>query len=344
MVQENISLLPYNTFGIDVQAKHFARFSSVPGLQELLAYRNRHEATAAIPSPLLVLGGGSNILFTQDYNGWVFKNELKGISLEREDSEFYYVKVAGGENWHGFVQHCISQGYAGLENLSLIPGCSGASPMQNIGAYGVEVKDVFDSLEALDLETNTIVTFGLNDCEFGYRESVFKHKYKNRFIILSVTYRLRKQPVFNISYGAIEQELEQMGVTALSIRAISEAVIRIRSSKLPDPAQIGNAGSFFKNPTIPFALFEVLQKEYPSLPHYAVADPSLVKVPAGWLIEQCGWKGFRDGDAGCHAKQALVLVNYGQASGEAIYKLSGKIIDSVLQRFGITLEREVNIV
>ncbi|RXK86617.1 UDP-N-acetylmuramate dehydrogenase [Filimonas effusa] len=344
MVQENISLLGYNTFGIDVQAKHFARFSSLAELQELLEYRNARAGATVVPLPMLILGGGSNMLFTYNYNGWVFKNELKGIDLVKEDAEFYYVKVAGGENWHRFVLYCIGHGYAGLENLSLIPGCAGASPMQNIGAYGVEVKDVFESLEALDIESNTVVGFGLKDCAFGYRESVFKHQYKNRFIILNVTYRLRKQPVFNISYGAIEQELAQMGIETLSIKAISDAVIRIRSSKLPDPAQIGNAGSFFKNPTIPFALFEVLQKEYPALPHYAVADPALVKVPAGWLIEQCGWKGFRDGDAGCHAKQALVLVNYGKASGAAIYQLSEKIIDSVLQRFGITLEREVNII
>jgi UDP-N-acetylmuramate dehydrogenase len=216
--------------------------------------------------------------------------------------------------------------------------------MQNIGAYGVEVKDVFESLEALHIDTNEIVTFNTLDCAFGYRESVFKHKYKNQFVILNVTYRLRKQPVFNTSYGAIEQELEQMGVQTLSIKAISEAVIRIRRSKLPDPAEIGNAGSFFKNPTIPIEQFEALQSEYPAMPHYPVADKALVKIPAGWLIEQCGWKGYRKGDAGCHARQALVLVNYGHATGHEIYLLSEQIITSIHEKYGITLEREVNLI
>jgi UDP-N-acetylmuramate dehydrogenase len=254
------------------------------------------------------------------------------------------VKVSGGEHWHSFVEYCIARNYAGIENLSLIPGCAGASPMQNIGAYGVEVKDVFDSLEALHIDTKETVTFNNQDCAFGYRESVFKHKYKNQFIILNVTYRLRKQPVFNTSYGAIEQELEQMGVQTLSIKAISEAVIRIRRSKLPDPAEIGNAGSFFKNPTIPVEQFETLQSAYPAMPHYPVANQALVKIPAGWLIEQCGWKGYRKGDAGCHAKQALVLVNYGHATGNDIYLLSEQIITSIHEKYGITLEREVNLV
>jgi UDP-N-acetylmuramate dehydrogenase len=348
MIQENISLQPYNTFGINATARYFARFSTVEALQELLTPNAKTSPNnSPLPTPnsqLLLLGGGSNMLFTGDYNGLVLKNELKGIKLLKEDDEHYYVKVNAGENWHGFVQYCIAHGYAGVENLSLIPGCAGASPMQNIGAYGVEIKDVFESLEALEINTKEIVTFTNSDCAFGYRESVFKHKYKNQFIILNVTFRLRKQPAFNTSYGAIEQELEQMGVQTLSIKAISEAVIRIRSSKLPDPAQIGNAGSFFKNPTIPATQFEALQQQYPAMPHYPVADTAFVKIPAGWLIEQCGWKGYRNGDAGCHAKQALVLVNYGHATGNEIYRLSEQIITSIQDKYGITLEREVNMI
>ncbi len=338
-VQENISLRPYNTFHIDVAAKQFAAFSSTDELETLHAF-SRFTVDS---SRLLILGGGSNILFINNFSGLVLKNELKGIEIIKEDALHYYVKVSAGENWHQLVLHCIAHNYAGLENLSLIPGCVGASPMQNIGAYGVEIKDVFESLEAYDLEDKKVVTFSLNDCEFGYRESVFKRRHKGRFVILNVTYRLNKQPLFNTSYGAIEQELQGMGVKELSIQAISQAVINIRSSKLPDPAQIGNAGSFFKNPQISIEQFNILKEKYAGLPGYPVNEYN-IKVAAGWLIEQCGWKGYREGDAGVHAKQALVLVNYANAGGEDIYKLSGKIIESVQNTFGITLEREVNII
>lgn len=291
----------------------------------------------------LILGGGSNILLTQNFNGIVLKNELRGIELLREDANHYYVKAAAGENWNAFVMHCIDHNYAGLENLSLIPGNVGASPMQNIGAYGVEVKDVFESLEAMNRNDLSVQTFNANDCAFGYRESVFKRKYKDEFVILSVTFRLNKQPAFNTTYGAIEQELEKMNVQTLSIKAISQAVINIRTSKLPDPKQIGNAGSFFKNPIITKKHFDKLKNEYATLPGY-VADDAHMKVAAGWLIEQCGWKGYRKNDYGVHAKQALVLVNYGIASGKEIYDLSTEIINSVQQKFDIILEREVNIV
>lgn len=331
-ILQNISLKPYNTFGIDVTAKEFAVFRSAEELSELLSDQNR-----------LILGGGSNILLTKDFDGIVLKNELKGIELIHEDDHHLFVKAAAGENWHQFVLHCIQHNYAGVENLSLIPGNVGASPMQNIGAYGVEIKDVFYSLEAFHIADKNIVEFSANDCEFGYRESVFKRKYRNEFVILSVIFRLSKYPVFNTSYGAIEQELQQMNVKELSIQAISQAVINIRSSKLPDPKQTGNAGSFFKNPQIEAEQYEQLKANFPNISAYPLPDGN-VKLAAGWLIEQCGWKGYRDGDAGCHAKQALVLVNYGHAKGEDIYALSEKIITSVREKFGVTLEREVNIV
>lgn len=347
-ILENCALKKFNTFGIDASAKYFAAFKSVKELDELLEFAKPQ--TEGHKPQTLILGGGSNILFTQNFNGLVLKNELKGIELVKEDEEFMYVKAAAGENWHQFVLHCIDNNRAGVENLSLIPGNVGASPMQNIGAYGVEIKDVFHSLEAFHIADKTTVHFNLTDCEFGYRESVFKRKYKNQFVITAVTYKLKKQPVFNISYGAIEQELEKMGVRDLSIKAISAAVINIRSSKLPDPAEIGNAGSFFKNPEIEHSKFEMLKAAYPQIIGYTLPNGN-VKLAAGWLIEQCGpagsdtsWKGYREGDAGCHAKQALVLVNYGHADGDAIYRLSVQIVNSVQDKFGITLEREVNII
>ncbi len=344
LIQQNISLRSFNTFGIDANAKYFAAFSSCDELENLLhqvsslSSVNQHLST-------FLLGGGSNILFTQNFNGLVLKNEIRGIGLVREDTDFFYVKAAAGEQWYSFVMHCIENNYAGIENLSLIPGCVGAAPMQNIGAYGVEIKDVFEELEAFRIRDKTIVKFNLSDCAFGYRESVFKRKYKGEFVILNVTFRLRKKPMFNTSYGAIEEELAKTNVSELSIRAISQAVINIRSSKLPDPKLIGNAGSFFKNPTISTEQLQELQQTYPAIPNYpADNNAQNRKIAAGWLIEQCGWKGFREGDAGCHAKQALVLVNYGNATGAEILSLSQKIIGSVNIKFGIDLEREVNIV
>lgn len=340
-MQTNISLKKYNTFGIDVAAKYFATFNSVDVLSELLSFNEQQ--TANHEPRTLILGGGSNILFTKNFDGLVLKNEIKGIELIREDDNYIYIKAAAGENWHRFVLHCINNNWAGVENLSLIPGNVGASPMQNIGAYGVEIKDIFYSLEAFHLQEKKIVQFNIDDCTFGYRESVFKKKYKNEFVITSVVFRLNKQPKFNTSYGAIEQELEKMEVKELSIKAISDAVINIRSSKLPDPAQIGNAGSFFKNPEIEGVMFDILHSKFPAIVGYKLPNGN-VKLAAGWLIEQCGWKGYREGDAGCHAKQALVLVNYGNAKGNAIYALSEKIIASVKEKFGVNLEREVNII
>lgn len=338
-LQENVSLQPYNTFGIKASAQYFSTFNDSSALEELLSTSNLKPQT----SNLLILGGGSNILLTKNFDGLVLKNEIKGIEIVKEDEEHIYIKAGGGENWHQFVMHCVNNNYAGVENLSLIPGNVGASPMQNIGAYGVEIKDVFYELQAFHIHDKATVKFSLNDCAFGYRESVFKNKYKGQFVITSVTYRLNKKPTFHTSYGAIRQELEKMEVQELSIQAISQAVITIRSSKLPNPKEVGNAGSFFKNPQILKHELHALAQIYPTIPSFPV-DEGHVKVPAGWLIEQCGWKGYRKGDAGCYLKQALVLVNYGNASGKEIFELSEAILQSVKNKFGIVLEREVNVI
>jgi UDP-N-acetylmuramate dehydrogenase len=336
-VQQNFLLKKYNTFGIEVYAKYFAEFDSLNVLQEALP------SIASGNFPILILGGGSNILFTKNFEGLILKNELRGISVIKEDDEFVYVQAGAGENWHQFVLYCLQKNLSGVENLSLIPGNVGASPMQNIGAYGVEIKDVFYELEAFHLKEKTGTRFDSIACEFGYRDSIFKRRYKDQFAILNVTFRLNKKPAYNISYGAIEQELKQMGAQELNIRAISQAVINIRSSRLPDPGVIGNAGSFFKNPTMPGKNFDELKKIYFDIPSYIV-NQDHVKIPAAWLIEQCGWKGYKKGDAGVHVKQALVLVNYGKASGKEIYQLSEEIKNSVKQKFNIDLEREVNII
>jgi UDP-N-acetylmuramate dehydrogenase len=290
----------------------------------------------------LILGGGSNILLTGDFGGLVIKVELKGIQLVDEDENHIWVKVGAGEVWHEWVMYAIGQNWAGLENLSLIPGTVGASPMQNIGAYGVEIREVFENLEALDRKTLEMRTFSSEDCGFGYRESVFKHTLKDQFVICSVTFKLKKAPEFKVDYGAIQEVLKENGVSVLSLQAVSEAVISIRKSKLPDPAEIGNAGSFFKNPTIGYEQFAQLKTEFPTLPGYPNEDG--VKVPAGWLIEQAGWKGKRIGEVGVHEKQALVLVNYGQGNGEAIKNLSEQVQKSVQEKFGIRLSPEVNFI
>ncbi|HVU56359.1 MAG TPA: UDP-N-acetylmuramate dehydrogenase [Puia sp.] len=334
---ENFSLRPYNTLGIEARARYFSALRSLEDLSDLADPGGRSSS-----GPLLILGGGSNILFTGDFDGLVLRNELKGIELPREDDDHIYVRAGAGESWHGFVQYALEKGWAGIENLSLIPGSVGAAPMQNIGAYGVEIKDVFHELSAWHLMEKKIYTFNLRDCEFGYRESAFKQRYKDQFIILDVTFRLNKKPHFHTEYGDIRAELERMQVRELSIRAVSEAVMHIRRTKLPDPAKIGNAGSFFKNPTVTKEKLAELKISYPDIVGYP--RPVGIKLAAGWLIEQCGWKGFRRGDAGCHAHQALVLVNYGHATGREIYDLSEEILQSVQAKFGVELEREVNIV
>ena len=334
-IHENFPLKAYNTFSIDAKAKIFNSFSFVEELEEKLMMYSEY--------PIFILGGGSNILFTKDYDGAVLKNEIKGIELQHEDADHVYVKVGAGENWHQFVLHCLSHNWAGIENLSLIPGNVGASPIQNIGAYGVELDDVFWSLEAFHLDEKRIHTFTREDCEFGYRNSIFKERYKDQFAIISVTFQLKKKPIFHTDYGAIAEELEKMRVKDLSIQAVSQAVINIRSSKLPDPKKIANAGSFFKNPEVPTEKYEALNLQFPNIVAYPLAKGT-VKLAAGWMIEQCGWKGYRKGDAGCHTKQALVLVNYGNATGKEIFDLSAEILHSVKNKFDVVLEREVNIV
>jgi UDP-N-acetylmuramate dehydrogenase len=335
-ILENISLKKFNTFGIDVTAKYFLEIDSVAGIQNFLADKKISS------HPLLVLGGGSNILFTKNFDGVVVKNNLKGIELLKEDDEYYYVKVSAGEAWHQFVMHCIQKNYAGVENLSLIPGSAGAAPIQNIGAYGVEQKEVFHEMEAIRIDENKLVVFNKSDCRFGYRDSIFKREAKGKFIITSVTFKLFKNPKLNTSYGAISQEMEKMGVKTISIAAISQAVCNIRRSKLPDPEKIGNAGSFFKNPVISNDKYELLKKDFPAI--YAYKDPLGMKLAAGWLIEQCGWKGKQVGNTGVHKDQALVLVNYGNANGAEVFELSGRIMESVKEKFGVELEREVVIV
>lgn len=339
-ILENSSLKPFNSFGIDAYARYLASFEDTESLEELL---HTTQQKPAKEQNVLVLGGGSNILFTQNWDGWVLRNQIRGIELQHEDPDFVYVKAGAGENWHQFTQYCISKGWAGLENLSLIPGSVGASPMQNIGAYGVEVRDVFWSLDAYHKKDKVVQSFTAGDCAFGYRESVFKNRYRDQFVILSVTFRLRKKPIFHTQYGAIQHELDRMGVQEISIEKIAQAVMNIRRSKLPDPAKIGNAGSFFKNPIIPLEKYQELKTEFADIVGFTVGADH-VKLAAGWLIESCGWKGYREGDAGCHAHQALVLVNYGNATGSEIYDLSEKIKESVKFKFGVELEREVNIV
>ena len=332
----NYSLKKYHTFGTDVYARYFIEVNSIEDFKAL------QKEALYTSNTSLILGGGSNLLFTKNFNGLVIKNNLKGIDIVKQDADFVYVKAAAGENWHQFVLWCVNHNYGGIENLSLIPGCVGASPMQNIGAYGVEIKDVCHEVNTIDVQSGEEKIFSNADCQFGYRESVFKHIYKNKYLITSVVFKLNKKPVFNTSYGAIEQELKTMGVTQPSVKAISDAVITIRSSKLPDPAKIGNAGSFFKNPEVSKQKHDELKQQHPNLVAYLL-DNGNYKLAAGWLIEQCGFKGKRFGDAGVHVNQALVLVNYGNASGSEIYNLSQQVLDAVQNTFGVTLEREVNI-
>jgi len=336
-IQRDISLKELNTFGIDAKASYYGEFHSVAELQNLIADPDFQKMEK------LILGGGSNLLFTRDFAGIVLRNRIMGKEILEQNDEFAYVRAGAGETWHDFVLFCIEHGFGGLENLSLIPGTVGAAPMQNIGAYGAEIKDTFAYLEAVNINDGNIQTFDKDACRFGYRESVFKKELKGQFIITSVAFRLNKKPQFNTSYGAIQTTLDEMGIKKLSIKAISDAVCHIRRSKLPNPAEIGNAGSFFKNPEIPENQYEALKAKFPEIPSYKTR-PGMVKIPAGWLNEQCGWKGKVVGETGVHKNQALVLVNYGNASGSEVKKLSDDIRHSVREKFGIELEVEVNIV
>lgn len=297
---------------------------------------------SSLPAEKHILGGGSNVLLTGNVSGLLLVNRLKGIDVLREDDDHVWLQVQSGEVWHELVMYAIKNGWAGIENLALIPGTVGAAPIQNIGAYGVEVKETIETVNAWHWEEKRMVSFANADCRFGYRDSIFKQELKGKIFITSVVFRLGKKPVFHTTYGAISQELEKNGIKELSIKAIADAVIAIRSSKLPDPKKIGNAGSFFKNPVITAEHFELLQTNYPDIPSYP-AGSDHVKVPAGWLIEKAGWKGYRAGDAGVHEKQALVLVNYAHAGGAEIWALSGEIVQSIKERFGIELEREVQV-
>ncbi|HQV00225.1 MAG: UDP-N-acetylmuramate dehydrogenase [Bacteroidia bacterium] len=335
-ILNNISLKPLNTFGIDVQATSFVKIDSYNHLMQLVQMPVFKE------QPHYILGGGSNLLLTQNYNGLMVQIANKGIEVLKETTQHVYVKVQAGEVWHQFVIWCIAQNYAGVENLSLIPGSVGAGPMQNIGAYGVELKDVFFELEALHIPTNTLKTFDAGQCNFGYRQSIFKTELKSQCIILSVTFRLNKQPEFKVSYGAIKEQLELMQIKTLSIKAISDAVISIRKSKLPNPEEIGNAGSFFKNPTISKEQYKMLISNYPDCVGYALPNDE-IKLAAGWLIEQCGFKGKRIGNTGAHAKQALVLVNYGGATGAEVFACAQQIQQEVKLKFDVCLDMEVNI-
>lgn len=334
-ILQNISLKKYNTFGIEVKANQFIEINSSDELHSLIA----------VTKDFFILSGGSNLLLTKDIEKLVIYLNTKGIEIltEMQNENEVFVKVSAGENWHEFVLWCINHNFGGIENMSLIPGNVGTSPIQNIGAYGIELKDTMYELEALDIATGALKTFSKAQCEFGYRNSVFKSNLKGKFIITNVTFKLTtKKHQLNSSYGAIQLELEKNNIQNPTIKDISNAVIAIRQSKLPDPKKIGNSGSFFKNPMISKHQFRQLQHKFPDVPHYIVSETE-VKVPAGWLVEQCGFKGKRFGDAGVHKNQALVLVNYGNATGKEIFDLSKRIQKEVLERFDISLEAEVNI-
>ena len=334
---ENYPLLKLNTFGVDVKAKYFTSINTINELIEVT------KTNVFKDLELLILGGGSNILFTKDFDGLVILNNIKGKEIIDQNQQSIFLKIGAGENWHELVMYCVDNGWGGIENLSLIPGNTGTAPMQNIGAYGVEIKETFIELEALEISSGKIVKFNNSDCEFGYRESVFKNKMKNQYIILNITLELKKNPVLNINYGDVKAILESQNIKNPVIKEVSNAIISIRQSKLPDPKKIGNSGSFFKNPIVSLNQLEFIKKKYPKVVNYEINENEF-KIAAGWLIERAGWKGKKFNNYGVHEKQALVLVNYGLANGMEIFDLSEKIILDIKDKFGITLEREVNII
>ena len=337
-IQENISLQRLNTFGIEAKAKYFIEVVSTTQLEELIrhpVYRDHSH---------LILGSGSNVLFTKDYEGIIIKCALSGISIRNENDDFVLLKGGAGENWHSLVMHCIQHNWGGVENLSLIPGTVGAAPMQNIGAYGVEIKDVIECVNGIDLGTGIERSFTSSDCKFNYRESIFKQELKEKYFISSITLRLsKKNHQIKTAYGAIQEVLNKHSSLHPTIKDVSDAVIAIRQSKLPDPQLIGNAGSFFKNPAVSESVLEEMKKDYPSIPFYPT-DNQYFKISAAWLIDQCGWKGKKFGSIGVHPLQALVLVNYGDGKGEEIFQLATRIQHSVKEKFGVTLTTEVNII
>lgn len=337
-IREQVNLAPYNSFGIEVYARWFTRIVRPEQITALLQHSLFNK------EPHLILGGGSNILFTRPYEGLIIRVELKGIQIIRRDNNNVWVKAAAGENWHELVMFCVQHNFGGIENLSLIPGMAGAAPIQNIGAYGVELAEVLEEVEGIDLSTGNRKTLYAHECRFGYRDSIFKQELRGKFLISSITLRLTaKNHRLCTSYGTIAATLKSMNITEPTIQDLSHAVMQIRSSKLPDPKLLGNAGSFFKNPVIDFAQYHSLKEEHPDIPGFII-DNQQVKIPAAWLIEQCGWKGKRHGDAGVHIHQPLVLVNYGKARGEEILQLAMNISDSVKEKFNITLQPEVNII
>ncbi|QYJ68324.1 UDP-N-acetylmuramate dehydrogenase [Flavobacterium litorale] len=335
-LHKNYSLKTYNTFGINAYAKNFIAITTTTELAKVIQQNTDKK--------LFILGGGSNMLLTQDVDALVIHINNKGIEVVQEDANSVHIKAMAGENWHEFVRHCIDNDYGGLENMSLIPGNVGTAPIQNIGAYGAEIKDTFVSCQAMNISTQEVVTFTKEECEFAYRESIFKNNLKGKYIITSVTFKLTKtNHNINTAYGDINKELLKNGITNPTIKDVSNAVIAIRQNKLPNPNELGNSGSFFKNPIVSKELFNMVYAQHPEMPHYIISDTE-VKVPAGWLIEQSGFKGKRFGDAGVHKKQALVLVNYGTATGQEILALAKKIQTAVYKNFGIAITTEVNII
>lgn len=338
-MKQHISLKPYNTFSVDVIARYFTTIDSVAAMQAILS---DHQWKTI---PLFILGGGSNVLFTKDVDGLVIHNQIMGIEKINEDADHIFLKIGAGENWHQLVLYCVAHDYAGIENLSLIPGTVGAAPIQNIGAYGVELKDTLHEVHTIDIEKNSTRIFSKAECELGYRDSVFKNALKNKYVITHVVLQLNKKPTFHLEYGAIKEKLN--GKT-ISIKSISDAIIQIRQEKLPDPKKIPNAGSFFKNPIIDENQFLTLQKKYPKMPYFkdtdCISQNIRYKIPAAWLIEQCGFKGKRFGHVGVHEKQALVLINDGNGTGDDIKILSETIKNAVKNTFQIMLTTEVNII
>lgn len=336
-IQNNISLKEYNTFGIEVLAKYFVEINSAEELKQLINMPLFNSGRR------LVLGGGSNLLLTDNFDGLVIKISIPGIEITDEDKENVVIRAGAGVIWHELVLFCVERNYGGIENMSLIPGTVGAAPIQNIGAYGQELKDVFLSLEGIYIDSGETAAFSSDGCLFGYRESIFKTELKDKFIITSLTIHLSKFPKLNIGYGTVKKKLEKLNKENITIKDVSAVITAIRKSKLPDPAEIGNAGSFFKNPEISIEQFEQLKEKFPGIIAFDSAEGKK-KIAAGWMIEQCGWKGKRIGNTGAHKDQALVLVNYGGASGKEILILAEKIKKSVYDKFGVELREEINII